>query len=215
MMKNRQICLESFGEEKTSDIFNHFLLFSLSFPTGSQRRWYVYPRSIHWRQQLFSVQFFIDASFQQSFRMSRHSFFTLHSLVQPYIQRKQTHLRPTISSEHRLAIFLYHITQGVGYTTCSNLFAVGRSTVSMIVGEVSHAIVDHLSSIYVQFPGIDEATRTMEFFRAKSGIPGIVACIDGCHIPIIQPANSGTAYCNRKGIYSINVQGIRMALSSN
>ena len=47
----------------------------------------------------------------------------------------------------------------------------------------------------------------MEFWRGKNGIPGVVGCLDGSHSPIIQPAHSGTAYCNRKGYYSINVQG--------
>src|SRR4051812_44354292 len=41
----------------------------------------------------------------------------------------------------------------------------------------------------------------------KTGIPGVVACLDGSHIPILQPGHSGTAYCNHKGYYSINVQG--------
>ena len=54
---------------------------------------------------------------------------------------------------------------------------------------------------------MDEAMRSMEYWGAKMGIPGVVACIDGSHIPIVQPANSGFAYCNRKGFYSINVQG--------
>src|SRR5579859_2878075 len=139
--------------------------------------------------------------------MSRRSFFKLHSILQPHIQKQQTHLRPTVPSDLRLAIFLYHIAQGAGYLVVSDSFAVGRSTVSKIVGEVARAIVNHLSIRYVRFPTIEEATRTMEYFRSKSGIPGVVACIDGCHISIIKPAHSGTAYCNRKGFYSINVQG--------
>ena len=49
--------------------------------------------------------------------------------------------------------------------------------------------------------------RSMEYWQARTGIPGIVACIDGSHIPILQPENSGSAYCNQKGYYSINIQG--------
>jgi hypothetical protein len=139
--------------------------------------------------------------------MSRNSFFSLHARLQPYIQKKQTHLRPTIPSEHRLAVFLYHIAHGNGYTSITDLFGVGKSTVSNIIGDVSKAIVQHLSAQYVRFPNVDEAMRSMEFWREKSGIPGVVGCLDGSHIPIIQPAHSGSAYCNRKGYYSINVQG--------
>jgi hypothetical protein len=139
--------------------------------------------------------------------MSRKSFFSLHALLQPYIEKQQTHFRPTIPSEHRLAIFLYHITQGNSYSSITDQFGVGKSTVSNIIRDVSKAIVQQLSGKYIRFPNVDEAMRSMEFWREKTGIPGVVGCIDGSHIPIIQPAHSGTAYCNRKGYYSITVQG--------
>ena len=41
----------------------------------------------------------------------------------------------------------------------------------------------------------------------KTRIPRVVACLDGCYIQIIRPSKSGIAYFNRKGFYSINVQG--------
>jgi len=147
--------------------------------------------------------------------MSRRSFYVLHDFLQPYIKKQTTHLRKTICSERRLAIYLYHVTLGVPYLAISNQFCCGKSTVSTIVRDVSQAIVRHLSTEYIRFSTVDQAMRTMEFWRAKAGIPGVVACIDGCHIPITQPANSGTAYCNRKGFYSINVQGISATFSCN
>ena len=139
--------------------------------------------------------------------MSRASFRKLHALLQLHIQKQQTHLRLTIPSEHRLAIFLYHVAQGDGYTSLMDQFGVGKSTISYIIRDVSKAIMQHLSRKYIRFPNVDEAMCTMEFWREYNGIPGVVGCIDGTHIPIIQPAHSGTAYCNRKGFYSINVQG--------
>jgi hypothetical protein len=170
----------------------------------SFREWYVLPRSSHWRENHYLSEV---ATFTTSFRMTRDSFFNLHALLQPYIEKKQTHLRPTLRSEHRLAIFLYHIAHGDSYTSLSDQFAVGKSTISNIVGDVSKAIVDQLSQRYIRFPTSDEALRSMDFWKEKNGIPGVVGCIDGCHIPIIQPAHTGTAYCNRKGFYSLNVQG--------
>jgi hypothetical protein len=128
-------------------------------------------------------------------------------LLCPYIQKKQTRFRPTIPSDLRLAIFLFHIAQGDGYTSVSIHFAVGTSTVSTIIGDVSKAIVRHLSSEHIRFPNVDEAMRSMEHWQVKSGMPGVVACVEGCHIPILQPACTGSTYFNRKGFYSINVQG--------
>jgi hypothetical protein len=171
----------------------------------STREWHVLPRSSHWRESYF---LFEEVSFKASFRMTRQSFHTLHALLQPHIEMQQTHLRPTIPSKHRLAIFVYHIAQGDGYTSLSNQFGFGKSTVSVIIRQVSRAIVEHLMKQYIRFPNVDEAFRSMEFWRTKNKIPGVVACIDGSHIPIIQPAHSAAAYCNRKGFYSINMQGI-------
>jgi hypothetical protein len=189
--------------------------FSLSFAPAvssilgfSSREWHVVPRDTHWRKEHFlSDQSFLDVQFKTSFRLSQNSFFRLHSLLQPHIQKQQTHLHSTIPSEHRLAIFLYHVTQSSSYTSLTDQFGVGKSTVSNIIGDVSKAIVQQLSGQYIRFPNIDEAMRSMEFWREKSRIPGVVGCLDGTHIQILQPAHIGTAYCNRYGYYSINVQG--------
>jgi hypothetical protein len=36
------------------------------------------------------------------------------------------------------------------------------------------------------------------------GFPGVVGCLDGCHIRISKPTVSGEAYFNRKKFYSLN-----------
>src|SRR5438552_15842217 len=72
-----------------------------------EREWYILPRSTHWVEVcLFSSEFFSDAQFQASFRMSRTSFYTLHELLRPYMQKKSTQFREPIPSERRLAIFV-------------------------------------------------------------------------------------------------------------
>ena len=206
MAKNRKIRHKILDDEERNE-YDLLTIGSVVLSFKTEREWYVLPRSTHWRQFIFSSSHFLDFQFKKSFRMSRQSFFELHAQLQPHIQKKQTHLRPTISSDLRLAIFLYHVSQGDAYTSISDSFAVGKSTVSNIISDVSRAIVYHLSTKYIRFSTMDEAMRSMEFWRAKTGIPGVVACIDGSHIPIIQPSNSGSAYCNRKGFYSINIQG--------
>ena len=84
------------------------------------REWYVLPRSTHWAQFLFSSYHFLDCQFTSNFRMSRQSFYSLHRLLQPYIQKEKTYFRETIPSARHLAIFLYHAALGVPYLTVSN-----------------------------------------------------------------------------------------------
>jgi hypothetical protein len=191
--------------------FNMMLYLTLSsFVLSPQlREWYINPRSTHWRDvTLFHPQFFSNADFQRSFRMSRTSFNTLHQLLQPHIQKQDTRFRKAIPSTIRLSIFLYHVCLGVGYTAISNQFAVGKSTVSKIVGEVGTAICKVMGRRLVRMPTAVEAQRSIEHWRkVTKGIPGIVACIDGSHIPITRPCASGNGYFNRKGYYSLNIQG--------
>jgi hypothetical protein len=171
------------------------------------RECYIFPRSTHWGDVLFSSNWFTNCQFMSTFRMSSTSFFQLHDLLRPHIEKRVTNFRKPLSSERRLAIFLYHVALGASYTVISNQFRCAKSTVSDIIGEVTEVILSQLTNDYVRFSTLSQAMRSMEFWRAKSGIPGVVACIDCCHIPIIKPSGSGTSYFNRKGFYSINIQG--------
>ena len=48
----------------------------------------------------------------------------------------------------------------------------------------------------------------MDGFESFWGFPQAVGAIDGSHIPIIKPAESASDYYNRKGYYSVLIQGL-------
>jgi len=209
-------------DDTAEDLFIPFTITSVFCLTmHSCREWHVLPRSSHWRKKYLNPKeptkeehSFIDKQFKTSFRMTPKSFFSLHTLLQPSIEKQTTHLRPTIESDSGLAIFLYHIAHGASYTVLMDKFGVGKSTVSGIIDDVSRAIVEHLSTRYIRFPNVDEAMHTMEHWRERGHIPGVVACIDRMNIPIVWLRKSGTVYCNRKGFYSINVR-VQLHLSGS
>ena len=152
-------------------------------PPPQGREWYIFPRSIHWANHFLEFRnAFLDQDFQQTFRMSRDSFEHLHQILEPHIQRQDTQFRNAIPSKRRLAIFLYHITLGTCYTGVSNQF--------------------------VRFSTTEDCLISMEFWKENNHIPGVVGCIDGTHIRIKRPVHNGQGYYNRKGYYSMNVQGI-------
>ena len=130
-------------------------------PRMLTREWYLYPQSMQWAKFLFSSTYFLEYQFISNFQMSCQS---LHNVLQPYIQKQKTHLLKMISSECRLAIYLYHITLSVPYLAVLNQFGCGRSTVSLIVKDMSRTIVLYLSTKYIRFSTIDQAMRTMEFW---------------------------------------------------
>jgi len=178
-------------------------------PPPQGREWYIFPRSIHWANHFLEFRnAFLDQDFQQTFRMSRDSFEHLHQILEPHIQRQDTQFRNAIPSKRRLAIFLYHITLGTCYTGVSNQFGIGRSTVSNIIGQVAEAICMHMFKRFVRFSTTEDCLISMEFWKENNHIPGVVGCIDGTHIRIKRPVHNGQGYYNRKGYYSMNVQGI-------
>ena len=48
----------------------------------------------------------------------------------------------------------------------------------------------------------------VESFKLTKGFPQAIGAIDGTHIPIIRPEQSPADYYNRKGYYSIIMQGV-------
>src|SRR5579859_3526570 len=169
----------------------------------------VYPFTKHTlgRSLPLFLRVFLGCTIQRKFSDVQNVFYTLHELLRPFIEKKSTRFREPVPSDCHLAIFLYHVSLGATFLAISNQFGCGKSTVCGIIADVTEAILQHLTKKYVRFSTTEQAMNSIEFWRAKTGIPGVVACVDGCHIQIIRPSKSGTAYFNRKGYYSINVQG--------
>ncbi|KAK5647828.1 hypothetical protein RI129_002720 [Pyrocoelia pectoralis] len=45
-------------------------------------------------------------------------------------------------------------------------------------------------------------------FQERTGFPGVVGAIDGCHVPIKAPAHNAIDYYNRKQFHSVVLQGV-------
>ena len=136
-------------------------------------------------------------------RMSRRSFDDLLHKVEPHLARRRytSSARPSISSAERLALTLRYLATGDSQTSISFNFRVGRSTVCNIVYETCWKVL-HID--YVQFPSTtqDWIGISKQFWR-KWNFPNCLGAIDGKHILIQAPSNSGSLFYNYKGTYSI------------
>lgn len=108
----------------------------------------------------------------------------------------------------RVAVTIWKLATNVEYQTLSNTFSLGRSTVGKIVMETWHEIAVHLLTEFVKIPSGDKLKEIVDGFENFWGFPQAVGAIDGSHIPIIRPEESGSDYYNRKGYYSVLVQGL-------
>ena len=140
--------------------------------------------------------------------MTERTFRILCNELRPYIQKQCTVLREPISVERRVAVTVWKLATNVEYRTLSNLFGIGLSTVAVIVVETCQAISANLLTRYVYIPEDELLKEVVRGFETCWGFPQAAGAIDGTHIPIIRPEESPSDYYNRKGYYSIIVQGL-------
>ncbi|KAL2089296.1 hypothetical protein ACEWY4_013984 [Coilia grayii] len=144
-----------------------------------------------------------DGRFKAYFRMSRQDFDNLLSIVGPTITKQDTNYRDSIGPAERLSICIRYLATGDSYRSIAFSYRVGFSTVVGIVQEVCEALWSCLVQDYMPFPKGEKWRAIAEDFAMICGFPNCVGAIDGKHIVIQAPANSGSMYYNYKGSYSI------------
>ena len=83
-------------------------------------------------------------------------------------------------------------------------YRVGVATVSKIVPEVCSAIWETMRDTYLKMPENEEEWKLVALkFREKWNFPHCVGAIDGKHIVIKSPINSGSLFYNYKSTFSV------------
>ena len=151
---------------------------------------------------------FTHQDWLQNFRMCKETFLYICDRLSPELERSDTVMRRPLSVQRRVAVCLWCLATPIEYRTIAHLFGIGRSTVCDIVHETCRAIVKVLMKEYIKFPSGDDLDHVVDEFKIKWGVPQCLGAVDGCHIPICAPSEQHTDYYNRKGWYSMIVQGL-------
>ncbi|XP_065067590.1 putative nuclease HARBI1 [Rhopilema esculentum] len=142
-------------------------------------------------------------------RISLERFDHLHSLLEKEIKKKDTHFRKAISTREKLVLTLRYLATGCPQQNLSYSFRVGRATVSNIVRETADAIYKVLSPIYLRPPQkTEDWEHISQDFEKLWNMPHVIGAIDGKHIAIDCPKNSGSQDHNYKGFFSISLLAI-------
>ena len=137
-------------------------------------------------------------------RMTPARFEHLLSLIKHRITKKRTHLRKPISARQRLSLTLRFLASGDSQLSFSFSFRIGKTTISNIISETCTAIFECLKTEYLRAPTYSEEWKNIsEQFEENWNFPHVIGAIDGKHIRIECPKNSGTLYYNYKGYFSI------------
>lgn len=168
---------------------------------------WVKPRSTTWFSR-FLLEQYDNTLWISMFRMTKASVFALAGLLKPHVEKSDTNYRVAVPVLVRVACTLFKLSHGANLTICSEMFAIGTSTVSKVLREVVHAINDTMRHELL-WPTGDRLREKQQNFAALCGLPGEVGAIDGMHVAISKPQHVPTDYFYFKsGGYSLNCQAV-------
>ena len=87
-------------------------------------------------------------------------------------------------------------------------FRMGESTVCKIIAETCEALWEVLQPIHMATPNQRSCKEVEEGFRTKWNFPNCFGCIDGKHVRVKCPKQSGSEFYNYKQFFSIILQGV-------
>ncbi|XP_043220149.1 uncharacterized protein LOC122380772 [Amphibalanus amphitrite] len=130
--------------------------------------------------------------------MSRDSFDLILSKIGPLITRQHTNFREPIDLAQCLAVTLRYLASGMKFAAMAPTCRLGERTVRAIVWDTCAAIVAVLGPEVLPAPTEATWRRSEAAFKQLWDFPNCVAAIDGKHVLIQAPANSGSMYFNYK-----------------
>ncbi|XP_077149254.1 uncharacterized protein LOC143810032 [Ranitomeya variabilis] len=141
--------------------------------------------------------------FRNYLRMSEESFKLILAAVTPLIQKRDTPMRAAVPVDERLAVTLRFLATGRSLQDLRFSAAVSRPLLSVLIPETCEAIVQSLRH-YMEFPKTaDDWKKISCDFEQLWQFPNCGGALDGKHVRITQPANSGSFFYNYKGYFSV------------
>ena len=136
------------------------------------------------------------AEYKEMMRMSYADFQRILSYIEEDITRKQVlGGNKVIPPKERLALTIRFLATGETYKSLSYQFRISTRAISYIIKEVCKAIVENMRNIYLKVPSSNEEWRIIaEKVERRWQFPNCIGAIDGKHIVMQPPGNSGS-YC--------------------
>ncbi|XP_025060606.1 protein ANTAGONIST OF LIKE HETEROCHROMATIN PROTEIN 1-like [Alligator sinensis] len=167
------------------------------------RRFWVQEKSVDWWERIV-LQTWGDQQWRENFRMTKATFLEICAELTPELRRQTTNMRVPLSVEKRVAIAIWKLATPNCQRSVANQFGVGKSTAGSAIREVCTAIRKVLAP---RFLGLFNPQEVINGF-AHMGFPNCIGVINSIHIPILCPPHRSSEYMNRKGFFSIGLQGL-------
>lgn len=143
------------------------------------------------------------ASYSNFLRMDVSTFEELLRVTAPAITYQDTNKREAISPGERLAVTLRFLATGETYTSLQYIYRIPAQTIGKIIPETCLAITEALKE-FLQVPRTEEEWVTIaNNFDSQWQFPHCIGAMDGKHVLIKPPPNSGSFFFNYKHSFSI------------
>ncbi|XP_072010865.1 uncharacterized protein [Engystomops pustulosus] len=136
-------------------------------------------------------------------RLSITLFDQLVAELRPALTFHDTRLRKCISVEERLLVTLRFLATGNSFSSLHFTFLIGTSTIARIVNHTCVVIWSHLRRTMMPPPNAQQWLDIAHGFEEKANFPNCIGALDGKHIRVQKPPNSGSRYFNYKRYFSV------------
>jgi hypothetical protein len=225
--------LHVFSEHDVDDYLQHFLMdnskeglqqnvclylttaalfdFRLScsfFQRDLENSWWVKPRSTTSFTHFLYTEY-DDSRWIAHFRMSKQTVLNICECLDQLVGKKNTQYRIAVSTQIRVCATLYKLAHGASFHTMSEMFAIRRSTIGLVIREVVRAINIVLKDL-ISWPTWKRMRNVMLEFPNFCSMPSVHGAIDCTNIAIHKP---GGQYCEdyyyyKSGGYSVCAQAV-------
>ncbi|XP_050552278.1 uncharacterized protein LOC118277359 [Spodoptera frugiperda] len=137
------------------------------------------------------------------YKMNYYKFESLLEILRPHIQKQNTNYRLAIPAEERLSVCLRFLTTAISFKALAHEYHMGYSTVLQIVHETCSAIWKYLRPRVMPKPTAELWTKLAKEFETQWNFPNCIGAIDGKHVNIRAPWNSGSQFYNYKKFFSV------------
>uniref|UniRef100_A0A9J7XNM0 DDE Tnp4 domain-containing protein n=1 Tax=Cyprinus carpio carpio TaxID=630221 RepID=A0A9J7XNM0_CYPCA len=154
-----------------------------------------------------SLHYFDDIAFQGHFCKYKENALEIISFLKPRLSSLSLRGR-SLPSSLQVLLTLRFLVSETFHRETGDLCGASEATVCRIVCKFCRAICE-LRSLYIIFPDAADQDNYKVQFYEYGHFPGVIGCIDGCHVPIkCSSTPDAEEYRNRKKWFSINIQGV-------
>ena len=133
----------------------------------------------------------------------------IHAHGARHVSRVLGHGLSPESPDVKLAITLRYLATGSSYKTLAFAFRVASNTIFLFIPEVVDAIVSEYGDLVAMPDSPDGWLAVARCFSSRWNFHHCVGAVDGKHIRIVKPNNTGPQYHNCKGFFSVILEDYR------